>query len=298
MIQVHLKTLVRNIHTYNGVEFVNQTLRSYYEDVKISHETSMTRTPQQKGVVKRRNRTLVEVSQTMLIFSKASLFMWAEAVATACYTQNRSLIRLHHGKIPYELLHNRIPYLTYFHDFGALCYSTNDSEDLKKLKLKADIGLVHKPPSPTPYVPPTKNDWEILFQPLFDEYFNPLPSIASLVLTVIAPEHVDPTGIPSSTSIDQDAPSPSTLQTPQKSQSPVIPSSIEEHFYNIEIAHLDNDPFFGVPIPELNSEESSLRDGIPTHVHSINQPLEHLRKWTKDHLLDNDIGNPSRPVST
>nr|GEX91789.1 retrovirus-related Pol polyprotein from transposon TNT 1-94 [Tanacetum cinerariifolium] len=63
------------------------------------------------------------------------------------------------------------------------------------------------PPSPTPYVPPTKNDWEILFQPMFDEYFNPPPSVASPVHAVVAPEPADPTNIPSSTFIDQDAPS-------------------------------------------------------------------------------------------
>ncbi|GJV51452.1 hypothetical protein Tco_1447193 [Tanacetum coccineum] len=103
---------------------------------------------------------------------------------------------------------------------------------------------------------------------MFDEYFNPLPSVASPVLAVVAPEPVDSTGTPSSTTIDQDAPSP------------------------------NNDPFFGVLIPEPNYEESSSRDVITTNVHLVNQPPEHLRKWTKDHPLDNVIGNPSRPVFT
>ncbi|GKB14651.1 retrovirus-related pol polyprotein from transposon TNT 1-94 [Tanacetum coccineum] len=84
MIQVRLDATVRNIKTDNGTVFVNQTLRDYYEEVEISHQTSVARTPQQNGVVKRRNRTLVEASRTMLIFSKAPLFLWAEAVATAC----------------------------------------------------------------------------------------------------------------------------------------------------------------------------------------------------------------------
>ncbi|GJU18733.1 integrase, catalytic region, zinc finger, CCHC-type containing protein [Tanacetum coccineum] len=98
----------------NRTEFVNQTLRSYYEDVGITHQTSVARTPQQNGVFERRNRTLVDVARTMLIFSKDPLFLWAEDVATA--------------------------YLKYLHVFGALCYPTNDSEDLGKLKPKADIG--------------------------------------------------------------------------------------------------------------------------------------------------------------
>ncbi|GKF06081.1 retrovirus-related pol polyprotein from transposon TNT 1-94, partial [Tanacetum coccineum] len=93
-IQVCLNATVRNVRTDNETKFVNQTLREFYENVIISHQTSVARTPQQNGVVERQNRTLVEAARTMLIFSKAPLFLWAEAINTACYTQNRSLIRL------------------------------------------------------------------------------------------------------------------------------------------------------------------------------------------------------------
>ncbi|GJW01323.1 retrovirus-related pol polyprotein from transposon TNT 1-94 [Tanacetum coccineum] len=136
-----LNATVRNIHTDNGTEFVNQTLRDYYEQVGISHETSVARTPQQNGVVERRNRTLVEAARTMLIYAKAPLFLWDEAVATACYTQNRSIIRRRHGKTPYKLLHDRKPDLSYLYVFSALCYPNNDSENLGKLQAKADIGI-------------------------------------------------------------------------------------------------------------------------------------------------------------
>nr|GEY35217.1 spermidine synthase 1 [Tanacetum cinerariifolium] len=77
----------------------------------------------------------------MLIYAKSSLFLWAEAIATACYTQNRSLIRLHHGNTPYELLYNKPPDLSFLYVFGALCYPTNDSENLGKLQPKANIGI-------------------------------------------------------------------------------------------------------------------------------------------------------------
>ncbi|GJX73795.1 retrovirus-related pol polyprotein from transposon TNT 1-94 [Tanacetum coccineum] len=90
MIQLRLKVAVRRIRTVNRTEFVNQTLREYYEKVGISHETSVARSPQQNGVIKRRNRMLIEAAHTMFIYAKALLFLWAEAVATACYTQNRS----------------------------------------------------------------------------------------------------------------------------------------------------------------------------------------------------------------
>ncbi|GKC10224.1 integrase, catalytic region, zinc finger, CCHC-type containing protein, partial [Tanacetum coccineum] len=282
------------------------------------------------GVVERQNRTLVEAAPTMLIFSKAPLFLWAEAVATTCYTQNRSLIRKHHNKTPYELLHDRKPDLSYLYVFGALCYPTNDGEDLGKLKPKADIGifigyapakkafqiynkglkpklltpgtiksgLVPNIPSSTPYVPPTKNDWEILFQPMFDEYLNPPPCVYPQVLVVIAPEPAVSTGTPSSTTIDQDAPSTSTSQTHPETPSPVIHVSVEEVDHDIEVSHIDNNPFVEFLIPEPSSEESSTQVVIPNHVHSINQPPEHINKWTKDHPINNVIGDLSRPVST
>ncbi|GKB75742.1 retrovirus-related pol polyprotein from transposon TNT 1-94, partial [Tanacetum coccineum] len=158
----------------NGTEFVNQTLREYYEKVGISHETSFARSPQQNGVVERRNRTLIEAARTMLIYAKAPLFLWTEAVATACYTQNRSIVRLCHGKTPYELLHDKLPDLSFFHVFGALCYPTNDSENLDFDELTAmasehsssgpalhemtpaiiSLGLVPNPPPSTPFFIP------------------------------------------------------------------------------------------------------------------------------------------------
>ncbi|GJS55134.1 retrovirus-related pol polyprotein from transposon TNT 1-94 [Tanacetum coccineum] len=190
MIQVRLKETVRRIRTDNGTEFVNQTLREYYEKVGISHETSVARSPQQNGVVERRNRTLIEAARTMLIYAKAPLFLWAEAVATACYTQNRSMIRRRHGKTPYELLHDKPPDLSYLHVFGALCYPTNDSENLGQVlqprlticssgpalhemtPVTISSGLVPNPPSSTPFVPPSRSDWDLLFQPMFETTTN------------------------------------------------------------------------------------------------------------------------------
>ncbi|GJT29211.1 retrovirus-related pol polyprotein from transposon TNT 1-94 [Tanacetum coccineum] len=122
------------IRTDNGTKFVNQVLTEYYECVVIFHQNSVPKTPQQNDVVKRQNRTLVEAARTMLIFSKALMFLCAEAVATACYTQNRSCIHTRHNKTPYELVHDKKHDLTFFRVFGALCYPNNDSEDLGKLQ--------------------------------------------------------------------------------------------------------------------------------------------------------------------
>ncbi|GKC30319.1 integrase, catalytic region, zinc finger, CCHC-type containing protein [Tanacetum coccineum] len=323
MIQVRLKVPVRRIRTDNGTEFVNQTLCKYYEQVGITHETSVARSLQQNGVVERHNHTLIEAGRTMLIYTKALLFLWAEAVATACYTQNHSIIRLRHGKTPYELLHEKLPDLSFFYVFGALCYLTNDSEKLGKLQPKADIGifigyaptkkafriynrrtkriieiihvdfdeltamasehsssgpalhemtpatissgLVPNPPLSTPFIPPLRTDWDILFQPLFDELLTPSPSVdlpAPVVIALIAEVVVN------STTVDQDAPSSSTSQTTPQSQSQTIPLNAEEESHDLEVAHM-------------------------------NAPIsKHLSKWTKDHPLQNIIGDPSRAVST
>ncbi|GJR25796.1 retrovirus-related pol polyprotein from transposon TNT 1-94 [Tanacetum coccineum] len=217
-IQVRLKATVRNVRTDNGTEFVNQTLRDYYEYVGITHQTSVARTPQQNGVVERRNRTLVEAARTMLIFSNAPLFLWAEAINTACYTQNRSLIRKRYNKTPYELMQDKKPDLSFLHVFGALCYPTNDNTDLGKFDAKADIGislltamaseqissgpglhymtpatpstgLVSNPVSQQPCIPPNTDDWKAL-----------------------APQAEDHADSPVSTSIDQDAPSTKAMQ--------------------------------------------------------------------------------------
>ncbi|GJT12964.1 retrovirus-related pol polyprotein from transposon TNT 1-94 [Tanacetum coccineum] len=299
MIQVRLKVHVRRIRTYNGTKIFNQTLRKYYEKIGISHETSVACSPQQNGVVERRNHTLIEAARTMLIYAKASLFLWAEAVDTACYTQNRSIIRLRHGKTPYKLLHDKLLDLSFFYVFGAICYPTNDSENLGKLQPEADIdfdeltamasehsglepalhemtpatissGLVPNSPPSTLFVPPSRTDYDILFQPLFGELLNPSSSVDRPTLEVIAPIHkvITPepaasTGSPSSTTINQDEPSPSDSQTTPETQSPVISNDTEEENYDLDVAHMNNDPFFGIPIPENNSEASFSSNVIP-----------------------------------
>ncbi|GJZ18133.1 retrovirus-related pol polyprotein from transposon TNT 1-94, partial [Tanacetum coccineum] len=137
--QLNYKAKVCKIRTDNGTEFKNATLQAHYEKLGIMQQFLTARTPQQNRVVERRNRTLVEAARTMLIFSGLPEFLWAEAVATACFTQNRSIIHTRHNKTPYELLRGRNPNVEYFHVFDSLCYLTNDRYDLGKMKPKADI---------------------------------------------------------------------------------------------------------------------------------------------------------------
>nr|GFB70870.1 hypothetical protein [Tanacetum cinerariifolium] len=100
-----------------------------------------TRTLQRNGVVERRNRTLVEAARTMLTFTNLPSLLWAEAIATDCFTQNRSIIHKHFDKTPYELINKRKPNIKFFRVFECGCYLLNDYEDVGKLKAKGDIGV-------------------------------------------------------------------------------------------------------------------------------------------------------------
>ncbi|GJY43719.1 retrovirus-related pol polyprotein from transposon TNT 1-94 [Tanacetum coccineum] len=306
-------TWVKFLRTDNGTEFVNQTLREYYEKVGISHETSVARSPQQNNVVERRNHTLIEAARTMLIYAKAPLFLWAEAVATACYTQNRSMIRRRHGKTPYELLHNKPPDLSYLHVFGALCYPTNDSENLGKLQPNDIVETIHidfneltamasehssSGPALHEMTPATISSGLVPNPHPSTPVDHPAPEVVVLINEVIAPVLADSTGSPSSTTVDQDAPSLSNSQTTPKTEPPVIPNDVEEDNHDIEVAHMGNDLYFGVPITEIPSDQSSSSDSIHTIVHPDHQISEHNSKWTKDHPLENIIGELARPVST
>nr|GEX04270.1 integrase, catalytic region, zinc finger, CCHC-type, peptidase aspartic, catalytic [Tanacetum cinerariifolium] len=249
-----------------------------------------------------------------------------EAVATACYTQNRSLIHTRHNKTPYELVHNKKPDLTFFRVFGALCYLTNDSEDLGKLQPTTDIGIFvgyapsSKGPAPifltpgqislglvpnpfpaAPYVPPTNKDLEILFQPMFNEYLEPHLVERPVTSAPVVQAPVNSAGTPSSTTIDQDAPSPSVSPS-----SSTLPShnlrqgvAVESTFMKDNpAAPFENNPFINVFASKPSSDASSSRDVSLTNSTYVSQTLHHLSKWSKDHPLDNVIGNPSRPVST
>nr|GFC10175.1 retrovirus-related Pol polyprotein from transposon TNT 1-94 [Tanacetum cinerariifolium] len=131
----------KRVRTDNGTEFKNKSLAKFFDEVGISQQFSATRTPQQNGVVERRNRTLVGAARTMLTFANLPSFLWAEAIATACFTQNRSIIHKRFDKTLYELVNKRKPNIKFFRVFGCRCYILNDYEDAGKLKAKEDIGV-------------------------------------------------------------------------------------------------------------------------------------------------------------
>ncbi|GKC61083.1 retrovirus-related pol polyprotein from transposon TNT 1-94 [Tanacetum coccineum] len=219
-----------------------------------------------------------------------------------------------------QLVHDKKPDLTFFCIFGALCYPTNDSEDLGKLQPTADIGifvgyapskkgtglapsfltpgqissgLVPNPVPAVPYVPPTNKELEILFQPMFDEYLEPTRVERPVSPAPVVSVSVTSAGTPSSTTIDQDAPSPShsasssALQSPSLHQGVVAESTLME---NNPFAPVDNDPFINVFAPEPSFEALSSGDLSSAESPYVTQRLQHLGKWSKDHPLDNIIG--------
>nr|GEX87482.1 integrase, catalytic region, zinc finger, CCHC-type, peptidase aspartic, catalytic [Tanacetum cinerariifolium]GEX87485.1 integrase, catalytic region, zinc finger, CCHC-type, peptidase aspartic, catalytic [Tanacetum cinerariifolium] len=127
------------VRTDNGTEFKNKTLAKLFDVVGITQQFSAARTPQQNGVVERRNRTLVEAARTMLIFANLPLFLWVEALVTTCFTQNRLIIHKRFDKTPYELINKRKPNIKFFCVYGCRCYLLNDYDDVGKLREKGDI---------------------------------------------------------------------------------------------------------------------------------------------------------------
>ncbi|GJY84283.1 retrovirus-related pol polyprotein from transposon TNT 1-94 [Tanacetum coccineum] len=209
------------VRTDNGTEFKNQVIQEYFNSVGISHQASSVRIPQQNGVVEQRNCTLVEAARIMLIFSHAPLFLWAEAIATACYSQNRFIIHRRFDKTPYKLINDRKLDISFLYVFGAPCYPKNDREDIGKLGAKGDIGFF--------------------------------------------------TGYSANSFADN------------------VPNAMFD-------GNVFENPF--APPSTSAAESSSLQYVDPSNMHTFYQPYHHEYQWTKDHPLEQMIGEPSRPVLT
>nr|GFA14621.1 hypothetical protein [Tanacetum cinerariifolium] len=327
--QLVLKATVRHVRTDNGTEFVNKTLTDLFESVGITHQTS------------------------------------AEAVATACYTLNKSLIHMLYGKTYYELLKGKKPDLKYFRVFGFLCYPTNDYDDVGKLKSKEDIcifvgyaptkkayrvfnkrtqkiqetihvsfdelscamtseqlssrldpnpmapaqhsvgpkltalqsrrtrsALVNDPP--TSSVPPTMQQFQELFQPMMvdeDEEFPPTAQIYPVhVNATQAPKNAN--GSPSTTNISEGT--PAVTPSSSASKSPSSDTDVPGSETSLDTFDSDFDDTY-IALETASAACSSSHVNINV---TLNNPIPHVQKWTKDHSLDNVIGDSQPPVST
>nr|GFA54858.1 Gag-Pol polyprotein [Tanacetum cinerariifolium] len=287
-ITVLLQSPVIIIRTDNGTEFKNQVLKVYFDSVGITHQMSSVRTPQQNRVVERQNRTLVEAARTMLIFSHAPLFLWAEAIATACFTQNRSIIHRHFNKTPYELINGRKPDILFLHVFGALCYPKNDREDIGKLGPKGDIGFFIGYSADSCayriYNRRTKKIMETMnvsFDELSTMGFEQRSSKLRLQTNV---ENVPP------------AQEPQVRQTSTTSTT-IADNDVDELNPN---AMVDDNTFVNPSATSSSNaaETSSSQNVDPSNMHTFYQPYPHEFQWTKDHPLEQVIGEPSQPVLT
>ncbi|GJR27303.1 putative ribonuclease H-like domain-containing protein [Tanacetum coccineum] len=370
LVQRGLHAQVTTVRTDKGTEFLNKTLHAYFAKEGIRHETSTARTPEQNGVVERRNRTLVEAARTMLSAAKVPLFFWAEAIATACFTQNRSLVIPRHEKTPYHIINARKPSVKFFHIFGSLCYIVRDGENLDKMKEKGDACIfvgystqskayrvfnkrtrmivetihvnfdelpqmasdhVSSDPGPqcsttvleqdslspgpqsqenVPQVAETvttSNELELLYSPMFSELLNGNSPVVSKSSAVHAADNPDKrqqhNTTHTSTTTDVADPPPlnihSTHQTPTQVPTVTAPENIIQAETNTENAQFDDDEFiniFSTPVQEQG--ETSSRHVDSSNMHTFYQHHPSAQRWTKDHPLEQVIGNPSQSIRT
>nr|GFA04336.1 hypothetical protein [Tanacetum cinerariifolium] len=323
-IYVCLQAHVIIVRTYNGTEFKNHVLKEYFDSVGITHETSAAKTPQQNGVVERKNRTLVEAARTMLIFSHAPLFLWAEAIATACYTQNRSIIHRRFNKTPYELIQGRKLDISYLHVFGALCYPKNDREDIGKLGEKDDIGFfIGYSANFIAYRVYNRRTRKIMetINVTFDELSamafeqnSSRPGLQKAPRAIPAAPVVQNLQAPTAyISLQDSAPVPTnssntlvsshnadaTSQQHAQQQRNLTPSPTASAADNVPNAEFEGELFvnpFGTPSTE--SVVSSTQYVDPSNMHTFYQPYPHDYQWTKDRPLEQVIRKCSRPILT
>ncbi|GJS02087.1 retrovirus-related pol polyprotein from transposon TNT 1-94 [Tanacetum coccineum] len=258
MIQVRLNAPVRKIRTDNGTEFVNQTLRSYYRSVGISHEKLVTRSSQQNGVVERQNRTLVEAAQTI----KTNL-SYLHVFGALCYPNNDSEDL---GKLQPKA------------DIGIFIgYAPkNKAYRIYNRRTRKVIETIH-----VDFDELTTMASEQLGSGCGLQFLTPTTSI--LVAATLRAGYLADS--PMSTSIVQDAPSTSIPSTQVQEHSLIISQGFEE---SPKMPHFHDDPL----------HEDSTSQGSSSNVRPIHTPFELLGRWTKDHPKANVIRDPSRSVST
>ncbi|GJT39672.1 retrovirus-related pol polyprotein from transposon TNT 1-94 [Tanacetum coccineum] len=283
----------------------------YVRDTNGVELIKVLRTLQQKGVVERRNRTLVEAARIMLIFSKAPIALCyptndnedlgklqptADIGIFVGYAPSRKGYKIYNKRTRriMETIHVKFDELS--EPMAPVQLNTGPAPTFLTTR-QISSGLVPNPVPAAPYVTSTNKELEILFQPMFDEYLEP-PHVERLVSHGPAvPVPVNSAGTPSSTTIDQDAHSPSHLPSSSELQSLSFQQGVAAESTSMKdnpLALVDNDPFVNVFALEPSSEASSSGNVSSAESTYVTQTHHHLRKWSKDHPLDNVIGNPSR----
>ncbi|KAJ9565935.1 hypothetical protein OSB04_001901 [Centaurea solstitialis] len=298
---------VRSIRSDHGTEFKNSTLETFFDQKGISQNFSSVRTPQQNGVAERRNRTLIEAARSMLSEANLATQFWAEAVNTTCYIQNRSLIVKRFKRTPYELFRNRKPSIEHLHIFGCVCYILNNKDNLGKFDSKSDDGIflgyssisktyrvfnkrrqaieetIHVkfdesgPTFPHPHDNSEINQWA-------DSFFQ----VPDIPIADPSPQNL-PDGF------EENSPTPPTQisippiinATPITQVTPPEPNqpTNSEDFSQTTVS--EPAPTNLLPDPSMNEASTSGQ---------VYQPP--ALRWTKDHPIDQVLGNPSSGVKT
>ncbi|KAJ9547471.1 hypothetical protein OSB04_020014 [Centaurea solstitialis] len=321
---------VRSLRSDHDTEFKNSVLDDFLVSKGISQNFSSVRTPQQNGVAERRNRTLIEAARSMLIEARLTLQFWAEAVNTACYTQNRSLIVKRFKKRAYELFRGRKPNISYFHIFGCNCYIKNDQDNLGKFDAKADDGflvgystvskaycvfnkrrqtleetihvkfdeidLFSSPPSLT--ISDNIDQWANSY---FQVPENDIPKVSTPVAgsSSYIPDGFEEPNIPQDTpihsaiSLNQVSPTISQEDIPSTSGSAEVVQDADNPL-QLNDVHEASILSAAEPIQVIADESTSSTNAEP--LQAIPQPP--ALRWTKDHPIDQVLGDPSTGVKT
>nr|GEX27432.1 hypothetical protein [Tanacetum cinerariifolium] len=295
MIQRNLQAPMITVRTDRGTEFLNKSLNAFFKEEGIEHQTSTARTPEQNGVVEIRNRTLVEAARTMLSASQLPLFLWAEAITTACYTQNRSIVILTPDKTPYHIINDRKSSIKHLHIFGGICYITRYGKNLDKMKEKGDQCIL------------VRYSTQLKGYHVYNKRTRMI--VESIHIRFDEIKEVSETSVANNTSglvpqrqkaSDYDNPDPVPQREDVSSSADAdVPSQQELDLLFEEEEQLQDDEFtnpFGAPAQE--QAESSSHNIGNSNVPTFNQPQVFEYRWTKDHPLEQVHGNPSRPVQT
>nr|GEZ30564.1 hypothetical protein [Tanacetum cinerariifolium] len=280
-----------------GTEFLNKTLHAYFASKGILHQTSIARTPEQNGVVERRNRTLVEAARTMLSAAKVTLFFWAEAIATTCFTQKRSLVIHRHEKHLTTSSMTRNRQLSSF-TFLALFAIIRDGENLDKMKGKGDACIFVRYSTQSRAYRVFNKRTRVIVETIHVN-FDELPQMASdhvvskssAITIADAPnqrqqQHTTPLN-------NQTTPDP-TCQVPTQAPTVASTENINQAEMVEEYAQVENDQFINI----FYRGETSSHHVEASNMHTFYQhhPSEH--RWMKDHPLEQVIRNPSQSVRT
>nr|GEW42522.1 retrovirus-related Pol polyprotein from transposon TNT 1-94 [Tanacetum cinerariifolium] len=297
LVQRGLQAQVRIVRTDKGTEFLNQTLHAYFVAEGILHQTSVAQTPEQNGVVERRNRTLVEAARTMLSAAKVPLFFWAEAIATACFTQNRSLVIPHHEKTPYHIINDRKPSVKFFHIFGSLCYIVRDGENLDKMKEKGDecifVGYSTQSRAYRVFNKRTRvivKTIHVNFDELPHMALDHVSSDPALECQRMALEH------------DSLSPGPQCQENVTQADRIVTTSNELDLLFSPMFDELLNGSSKVVSkssaVSTADAPNQRQQHTTPLNTHTTPAPTCQVLTQTKDHPLEQVIGNPSQSVRT